>query len=266
VGKTVGWLKTSLVKPILSYALLVWWKRVELKNAQKRLSLLQRMTCLGITGGMRSTPTSVLEVMLMLPPLYLFIKQEARQVANRLLGNGCSYVPNFGHSEILIKITDEMPLLLAPRNTFVTLNIFGRKFSVDIPTREDWSTECVDLVAPDGLVFFTDESLCLGRTGAGVFSDILNVRESYALGSHVTVYQSKVYAFLACSEGIVNRAVSICSDSRAVLLALKSYAVSSRVVLQCGDSLQELALSNRVRLVWANALARVGSSSAFVGP
>jgi hypothetical protein len=30
-------------------------------------------------------------------------------------------VPNFGHSEVLIKMTDEMPLLLAPREKFVTL-------------------------------------------------------------------------------------------------------------------------------------------------
>jgi hypothetical protein len=76
------------------------------------------------------------------------------------------------------------------------------------------------LVAPDGLVFFTDGSLCEGRTCAGVFSDILNVRELYALGSHATVFQSEVNAILACSEyciseDIVNRAVSICSDSRA---------------------------------------------------
>jgi hypothetical protein len=70
--------------------------------------------------------------------------------------------PNFGHSEVLIKMTDEMPLLLASRDKFVTLNIFSRKFSVDFPTREDWSTEFVDLVAPDGLVFYTDGSLCEG--------------------------------------------------------------------------------------------------------
>jgi hypothetical protein len=49
---------------------------------------------------------------------------------------------------------------------------------------------------------------------AGIFSDILNVRESYALGSHTTVFQSKVYAILACSEyciseGMVDRAISI---------------------------------------------------------
>jgi hypothetical protein len=165
----------------------------------------------------------------------------------------------------------------------VALNIFGRKFSVNFPTREDWFTECVDLVAPDELVFFTDESLCEGRAVAGVFSDILNVRESYAFGSHATVFQSEVYDVLVCSEyciseGIVNRAVSICSDRRAALLAFKLYAVSSRVVLQCRDSLQELVLSNRVRLVRvpghcgiygneeAEALARAGSSSAFGGP
>jgi hypothetical protein len=149
---------------------------VEPKNVKKSLSHLLRMTCLGITGGMRSTPTSALEVMLMLPPLQLVIKQEVRQAGDRLLENGCSYVPNFGHSEVLIKMTDKMPLLLAPRDKFVTFNIFGRKHSVDFPTREDWSTECVDLVAPDGLVFFTDGSLCEGRAGAGVFSDILIVR------------------------------------------------------------------------------------------
>jgi hypothetical protein len=128
---------------------------VELKNAQNSLSHLQRMTCLGISGGMRSTPTSALDVMLMLPPLHLFIKQEAREGANRLLRNGCSYVSNFGHSEVLIKMTDEMRLLLVLSAKYVTLDIFGRKFSVDFPTRKDWSTKCVDLVAPDGHVFFT---------------------------------------------------------------------------------------------------------------
>jgi hypothetical protein len=45
--KVVAWLYTSMVRPILSYASLLWWIGVELKNAQKRLSHLQRMTCLG---------------------------------------------------------------------------------------------------------------------------------------------------------------------------------------------------------------------------
>jgi hypothetical protein len=53
-----GDLDIFVVRPIFSYASLVWWKRVELKNAH-----LQPMTCLGISGGMRSTPMSTLEVM-----------------------------------------------------------------------------------------------------------------------------------------------------------------------------------------------------------
>jgi hypothetical protein len=134
---------------------------VEPKNAQKKLSQLQRMTCLGITGGMRST---IIRGYVNFATLT--IKHATRQVANRLLGN----VPNFGHLEVLIKITDEMRLLLAPRDKFVTLNIFGRKLSVDFPARENRSTKCADLV------FFTGGSLCEGRAGAGVFSDILNVQ------------------------------------------------------------------------------------------
>jgi hypothetical protein len=65
---------------------------VELKNAQKRLSHLQRMTCLGITGGMRSTPTSALEVMLMLPPLHLFIKQKAKRLKDGYIENYLSLI------------------------------------------------------------------------------------------------------------------------------------------------------------------------------
>jgi hypothetical protein len=94
---------------------------VELKNAQKRLSHLQWITCLVIIGGMRSIPTSALEVMVMLPHLQLFINQEAKQAANRLVGNECSYVLNFGHSEVLIKMTCEMSVLLAPRDKYVSL-------------------------------------------------------------------------------------------------------------------------------------------------
>jgi hypothetical protein len=169
----------------------------------------------------------------MLPSLHLFIKQEARQAANRLLGIGCSYVPNFVHSGVLMKITDGMTLLLAPRDKFVALYIFDRKFSADFPNKR-------------GLVY----GICrFGCTGW-------------------------IRSLLACLKycnlkGIVNKTISICSD-------FKSFPVSSRVVQQCGDSLQELALSNRNRLVWVfehcgingnkkpDAITRARSGTVFV--
>jgi hypothetical protein len=87
----------------------------------------------------------------MLQPLHLFIIQEARQAKKWVL-----YEPNFGHSEVLIKMTGEMHLLLTSRSKFVTLNILGRKFSVVFHTREGWSRECVDLATPDEPIFFTE--------------------------------------------------------------------------------------------------------------
>jgi hypothetical protein len=106
-----GGLYTSVVRPILSIAE---------KCSEKTLSIAADDVFWNFLE-----PTSALEVKLMLPPLHLFIKLEARQAANRLLGNGCSNVPSIGHFEVLIKMTDEMPLLLAPRDKFVTLNIFS---------------------------------------------------------------------------------------------------------------------------------------------
>jgi hypothetical protein len=106
-------------------------------------------------------------------------------------------------------MTDEMALLLAPRDKFVTLNIFDRKFSVD----------------------FSKDML---------FWRVWNIAFWRALSTEQ--YQSAL------------------------------------IVGLCGDSLQELALCNRVRLVRfpghcgihgnedADVFARTGSSSAFVRP
>jgi hypothetical protein len=55
-----------------------------------------------------------------------------------------------------------------------------------------------------------------GRAGAEVFSDTLDISESYAL---VTVLQTKVYAILACSDyclsmNMHNMTICIFSDSK----------------------------------------------------
>jgi hypothetical protein len=54
------------------------------------------------------------------------------------------------------------------------------------------------------------------RAVAGVFSDTLDIRESYALA---TVLQTKVYAILACSDyclsmNMHNMTICICSDRK----------------------------------------------------
>jgi hypothetical protein len=75
-----------------------------------------------------------------------------------------------------------------------------------------------------------------------------------------------------------NMTICICSDSKAALLALSSYTISSKLLHQCWLSLQDLSNNNRVRLFWvlghcdikgskeADGLAKIASDSHFCGP
>jgi ribonuclease HI len=111
----------------------------------------------------------------------------------------------------------------------------------------------------------------------------LDLKASFPLETFVTVFQAEVYAILACSdfclrECMTGKTICICSDSQAALLALSSHTVSSRLVLQCQNSLQGLSIHNRVQLFWvpghcgiigneeADGLEGVGSKSNFCGP
>jgi hypothetical protein len=104
-----------------------------------------------------------------------------------------------------------------------------------------------------------------------VFLDTLDIRESYALGSLATVFQTEVYAILACSDhcrsaNMHNMTICICSDSKTAFLA---------PLHQCWLSLQDLSNNHRVRLFWVpgrcnikgneegDRLARMGSDSHF---
>jgi hypothetical protein len=114
-------------------------------------------------------------------------------------------------------------------------------------------------------------------------SDTLDIRESYALGSLATFFQTKVYVILSCCDNLRSAkahimTICVCSDSKAALLALFSYSILSKLLYQCWLSLQDLSNNNMVRLCWmpghcdikgneeADRLARMGSDSYFWGP
>jgi hypothetical protein len=78
---------------------------------------------------------------------------------------------------------------------------FGRRFLVELPPRSSWvSQKTLEVLPSDGVIFYTDDLLSKGRAGAGVFLDTLDIREPYTLGSLATVFQTEVYAILACFD------------------------------------------------------------------
>ena len=86
--KVVYWIYTSVVRPILTYVAVLWWKKTTQLSVNRKIGSLQRLACMCVTGSMRSTPTSALEALLMLPPLSIFIEKESRQAAYRLKCKG----------------------------------------------------------------------------------------------------------------------------------------------------------------------------------
>jgi hypothetical protein len=109
---------------------------------------------------------------------------------------------SIGHSEVFEKMTDEWPSLMATGDKIVPIIAFGGRFIVELPPRCTWLTQETSEILPEGVIIYKVGLLCEGRAGAGVFSGTLDIRESYALGSLATVFQTiyVIYAILACSK------------------------------------------------------------------
>jgi hypothetical protein len=101
--KVVHWLYVAIIRLTISFASLVLWPGCQTASAKKKLSKAQRLTCVGITGAICTTPTVAMEALFGLPPLDLVIQGEARSAAHRLWSLGCcSYLhPQQGQNCIL---------------------------------------------------------------------------------------------------------------------------------------------------------------------
>jgi hypothetical protein len=204
---------------------------------------------------MSTTPTAEMETLLGLPSLQLMVEKETRQTAYRLHCSNHFKKSDWGHSAIFKMATEDFSVLLAPSDSMLPLEVFDRKYLVEYRSREIWLSKAEAWLPSDGLKFYTDGSLFEGRAGSGIFSEELDLKASFALGTFSTVFQAEVYATMACSDYclrdcMTGKTICICSDSRAALLALSSHTVSSRLVLQCRNSLQGLSINNRVQLFW----------------
>jgi hypothetical protein len=95
--RMVQWLYTAVVTPTITYGSLIWWPKVNQRQAVGKLPSVQRLACLCITGAIRSTPMATMETLLNLPPLDIF-KGEARMGAYRLKCNDSWRNLEYGHS------------------------------------------------------------------------------------------------------------------------------------------------------------------------
>jgi hypothetical protein len=159
--RVVHWLFTSVVRPSITYASLVWWPGCEMARAKQLLGTIQRFACLGITGVMRTTPTNAMEALVGLPPLDLVVQVEAKASVHRLWS--WSYLhPNSGHSRILVWLQQSDPIFNMRLDIMRPTYNFEPRYRVMASTREDWTTGTGTPPSVKGHVWFTDGSRIRG--------------------------------------------------------------------------------------------------------
>jgi hypothetical protein len=147
------WIDTAVV----TYPATIWWPRVKLKASQAELSKLQRMACLGITGAMRTVPTSAMEALLGNPPpqLHLQVEVEAR-VGNYRLRCNHQWKPKsegFGHA-YMIQDMEKEPILQMGADKMILKYVYDKPFTIRFQDRSEWK-EGFQPGRKGGLIWYT---------------------------------------------------------------------------------------------------------------
>ena len=130
--KIILWLYKTVIRPMVTYGAVVWWPRTKTGTAINKLQRIQRQACLAITGCMKTTPTAALEVMLDLPPLHLYVKEEAAMTALRLKTLALWKDSNTTHTSILDELFEDFPIMRATNDRIPKSFIFDKKYKIQL--------------------------------------------------------------------------------------------------------------------------------------
>lgn len=134
---------------------------------------------------------------------------------------------------------------------------FDKDYRIAGTTREEWKSGMHPLTTNTKL-WFTDGSRKDGNTGSAAWEPAEAKALTGSAGPRATVFQSEILAIKMCAEWMLRKRtlgerICICSDSRAALLALDSFRVDSRLVMECRTALSALGRNNKVSLLWVPA-------------
>src|ERR1700744_1829647 len=140
-----------------------------------------------------------------------------------------------------------------PSDKITTEFRFDKKFDTNMPPREHWTN---GILPPEhGIVLYTDGSVINGSAGAGLYCEKFRIERSIPLGIYSSIFLAEIRAIIESCHAIedlhiTNEIIFICSDSQAALKATSSVEFESRLALECWETLNTLAHTNRVDLLW----------------
>jgi hypothetical protein len=110
----VHWHFTSVVRPSITYASLVWWPGCGTARAKQLLSTIQRLASLRITGAIRTTPTNAMEASwVSLHWIWWFrVRLGPRCIVSGAWGVGLTFIPIAVTVEYWIGFSNRTPYFI----------------------------------------------------------------------------------------------------------------------------------------------------------
>jgi hypothetical protein len=148
---------------------------------------------------------AAMETLLNLPPLYIFIKGEARMGANRLKCNDSWRNLEYRHSRITNVITN--PILEMGSDYMLPKYSFDKPFDIQMDW-EDWchkEKQCLSKC----LIWYTDGLKTDNGSGTGIHGKTPRHDIHVSSGQYTTIFQAEIYAIGACVQENLRRATSV---------------------------------------------------------
>ena len=138
------WLYNTVIRPVLSYAAVIWWHASGRINSVRSQEKVQRCALQYITGAARSTPTDALQFYTGMTPIGLSITGEAIKGYIRLKRNHdwkAKTGENTGHLRIRDQMIEKLTGLPHKSDVITDKWLPKAKFDIAIESRQWWTTK-----------------------------------------------------------------------------------------------------------------------------
>ena len=266
--KLIRWAYTGIVRPVISYAALVWGGlALEDDDIIDNLRRLNRLAMNTMVSVPRSTPTQAMEIILDVMPLHLHIKKEGLstylRIQDQLLIQWEGVFSNRTRSVSHLRYWDYLANDTGMYNLQAETdecNVLRPQchFTLDTSSFVDMENSQQPLECN----VYTDGSKLGGKVGAGVYikrSSGTIATNSYRLPDESTVYQAEVMAIKQAALTLATipdlTTIKFYVDSQAALRTFQSTHIKSKLAL---DTIRKLNLIKHSMLVFVWTKAHIG--------